>query len=63
VVGYICHETIPDRKLSADIAAHISIVTDVFLRLIKMIISLLVFSTLAVGIAHMGDAKAAGRVG
>jgi Na+/H+-dicarboxylate symporter len=28
-----------------------------------MIISLLVFSTLAVGIAHMGDGKAAGRVG
>lgn len=63
LVGYICHETIPDTKLSADIAAHISIVTDVFLRLIKMIISLLVFSTLTVGIAHMGDAKTAGRVG
>ncbi|HEX5342898.1 MAG TPA: dicarboxylate/amino acid:cation symporter [Duganella sp.] len=63
VVGYICHEAIPDKKLSANIAAHISIVTDVFLRLIKMIISLLVFSTLAVGIAHMGDGKAAGRVG
>jgi len=63
VVGYICHEVIPDKKISADIAAHISIVTDVFLRLIKMIISLLVFSTLAVGIAHMGDGKAAGRVG
>lgn len=62
-VGYACHETIADKKLSADIAAHISIVTDVFLRLIKMIISLLVFSTLAVGIAHMGDGKAAGRVG
>ncbi|MYM24913.1 cation:dicarboxylase symporter family transporter [Duganella sp. FT135W] len=63
VVGYICHEVIPDKKLSADIAAHISIVTDVFLRLIKMIISLLVFSTLTVGIAHMGDGKSAGRVG
>jgi len=63
LVGYGCHETIQDRKLSADIAAHISIITDVFLRLIKMIISLLVFSTLTVGIAHMGDAKTAGRVG
>ncbi|RFP16211.1 MULTISPECIES: dicarboxylate/amino acid:cation symporter [unclassified Duganella] len=63
LVGYACHYTFPDKALSADIASHISIVTDVFLRLIKMIISLLVFSTLAVGIAHMGDAKAAGRVG
>jgi Na+/H+-dicarboxylate symporter len=62
-VGYACHETIADKQISADIAAHISIVTDVFLRLIKMIISLLVFSTLTVGIAHMGDGRAAGRIG
>ena len=62
-VGYACHDTFPDKALSATIAGNISIATDVFLRLIKMIISLLVFSTLAVGIAHMGDGKAAGRVG
>ena len=62
-VGYGCHETVADKQISADIAAHISIVTDVFLRLIKMIISLLVFSTLTVGIAHMGDGRAAGRIG
>jgi len=34
----------------------------VFLRLIKMLIGPLVFSTLVVGIAHMGDAAAVGRV-
>ena len=62
-VGYGLHETVADKTISADIAAHISIVTDVFLRLIKMIISLLVFSTLTVGIAHMGDGRAAGRIG
>src|SRR3954467_9199704 len=62
-VGYACHYTFPDKAISADIAGHISIITDVFLRLIKMIISLLVFSTLAVGIAHLGDGKAAGRIG
>jgi Na+/H+-dicarboxylate symporter len=62
-VGYACHTAFPDKQISAGIAAHISIVTDVFLRLIKMIISLLVFSTLAVGIAHMGDGRAAGRIG
>ena len=28
-----------------------------------MIIALLVFSTLTVGIAHMGDGKTAGRIG
>ncbi len=63
LVGYACHETFPDQKTTADIASHIAIVTDVFLRLIKMIIALLVFSTLTTGIAQMGDAKAAGRIG
>jgi Na+/H+-dicarboxylate symporter len=38
-------------------------VTDVFLRLIKMIIAPLVFATLVAGIAHMGDASAVGRIG
>lgn len=41
----------------------ISIVTDIFLRLIKMIIAPLVFSTLVVGIAKLGDIKAVGRIG
>ena len=36
--------------------------SDVFLRLIKMLIGPLVFSTLVVGIAHMGDAASVGRV-
>ena len=45
------------------VAENLSIVTDVFLRLIKMIIAPLVFSTLVAGIAHMEDAGAVGRVG
>jgi Na+/H+-dicarboxylate symporter len=39
------------------------VVTDIFLRLIKMIIAPLVFSTLVVGIAKLGDIKAVGRIG
>src|SRR4029079_7696205 len=39
------------------------LITDIFLRLIKMIIAPLVFSTLVVGVAHMGDTKAVGRIG
>ncbi len=46
-----------------DLASNLSIVTDLFLRLIKMIIAPLVFSTLVVGIAHMEDTAAIGRVG
>ena len=45
------------------IADYISLLTDIFLRLIKMIIAPLVFSTLVVGVAHMGDTKAVGRIG
>ena len=45
------------------IADYLRIVTALFLRLIKMIIAPLVFSTLVAGIAHMGDVAALGRVG
>jgi len=51
-----------EEKLKT-IAGYISILTTIFLHLIKMIIAPLVFSTLVVGIAHMGDAAALGRVG
>jgi len=46
-----------------DIASTLSVVTTIFLNLIKMIIAPLVFATLVAGIAHMGDTKALGRVG
>jgi Na+/H+-dicarboxylate symporter len=44
-------------------AGNIGILTDIFLRLIKMVIAPLVFSTLVAGIARMGDGKSVGRVG
>src|SRR6266850_256539 len=50
------------RKTAAQIAGYVSILSDVFLRLIKMLIGPLVFSTLVVGIAHMGSASSVGRV-
>jgi len=46
-----------------EVAGNLTIITDVFLRLIKMIIAPLVFSTLVAGIAHMEDAASIGRVG
>ena len=45
------------------IAGYFSILTTVFLRLIKMIIAPLVFATLVSGVAQMGDTAALGRVG
>jgi Na+/H+-dicarboxylate symporter len=40
-----------------------TILSDIFLRLIKMIIAPLVFTTLVVGVAKVGDIKAVGRIG
>ena len=57
------HGTPASAAQLKEIAGYFSIVTALFLRLIKMIIAPLVFSTLVVGIAHMGDVAALGRVG
>ncbi|WGS44946.1 cation:dicarboxylase symporter family transporter [Burkholderia sp. JSH-S8] len=62
VIGYMIYTELPDKKAAVEIAGYISLVSDVFLRLIKMVIGPLVFSTLVVGIAHMGDAASVGRV-
>ena len=62
-VGWMCHDLLPTPELAKSVAGYISLITDIFLRLIKMIIAPLVFSTLVVGIAHMGDGKAIGRIG
>ncbi|SDR58766.1 Na+/H+-dicarboxylate symporter [Burkholderia orbicola] len=61
-IGYMVFTSFPDKKAAAEVAGYISLVSDVFLRLIKMVIGPLVFSTLVVGIAHMGDAASVGRV-
>src|SRR5438477_10353586 len=62
IVGYMIFVSYPDKKSAAQIAGYVSILSDIFLRLIKMLIGPLVFSTLVVGIAHMGDAASVGRV-
>ncbi len=68
VVGWGLHLAIDDGSAASaarltEIGGYFSILTTLFLRLIKMIIAPLVFSTLVVGIAHMGDTAALGRVG
>ncbi len=62
LTGWGCNVNL-DAAQNANLAANFKIATDVFLRLIKMIIAPLVVSTLIVGIAHMGDTKALGRAG
>jgi Na+/H+-dicarboxylate symporter len=60
VVGYIINAYTGDAKRFSDA---MSLISYGFLRLIKMIIAPLVFATLVVGIAKMGDAKEVGRIG
>ena len=61
VSGYVIHHSASGWAHA--FAGYISLLTDIFLRLIKMIIAPLVFSTLVVGIARMGDSSTIGRVG
>ena len=68
IVGWVLNATIDNGSPESaaqltKIAEYLGIVTSLFLRLIKMIIAPLVFSTLVAGIAHMGDTAALGRVG
>jgi Na+/H+-dicarboxylate symporter len=63
VVGYLCNQTAHDAKDAAQIASYFSLITDIFLRMIKMIIAPLVFATLVSGLASMSDANAVGRIG
>jgi Na+/H+-dicarboxylate symporter len=58
--GYVANTSLPDAGAFSE---KLDLVTTLFLRLIKMIIAPLVFSTLVVGIAKMGDAKEVGRIG
>ncbi len=60
--GWACNQYLDPVQAKAA-ASNLSMITDVFLRLIKMIIAPLVFTTLVAGIAHMEDAAAVGRIG
>jgi Na+/H+-dicarboxylate symporter len=69
ILGYVLHINYPspgnnqvDPRLTG-IIDKVTILSDVFLRLIKMIIAPLVFATLVVGVAKLGDLKAVGRIG
>jgi Na+/H+-dicarboxylate symporter len=63
LIGYILRKMHPDQDWLKQFSDNISVITDIFLRLIKMIIAPLVITTLIVGVAKLGDIKAVGRVG
>jgi Na+/H+-dicarboxylate symporter len=62
-VGHACHTQFVDAQEAKAVAGYFSVFTDLFLRLIKMIVAPLVLSTLVVGVAKMGDLGTIGRLG
>ncbi|MFB4390566.1 MULTISPECIES: dicarboxylate/amino acid:cation symporter [unclassified Pseudomonas] len=63
VVGWGCNTYAGSPQAAKEIAGYFSLVTDIFLRMIKMIIAPLVFATLVAGISSLGSSGAVGRIG
>jgi Na+/H+-dicarboxylate symporter len=61
ITGFIINQNFQTQ--AAEIGSYFKLLSDIFLQLIKMIVAPLVLSTIVVGIAHMGDASALGRIG
>lgn len=61
-VGYLVHENYADNTIKT-FSDNSKLLTTIFLRLVQMIIAPIVFATLVVGIAKLGDMKTVGRVG
>ena len=62
ILGYMVH-TQSSASFIESFSKNIKLLTTIFLRLVQMIIAPLVFSTLVVGIAKLGDLQSVGRVG
>ena len=59
LLGFFLHE----KNVTPAVTDKFVLIADVFLRMIKMIVAPLVFSTLVVGVAKLGDIAAVGRIG
>ncbi|MEO7308441.1 MAG: dicarboxylate/amino acid:cation symporter [Ferruginibacter sp.] len=62
IVGYYVHENSSPETVKT-FSDNIKLLTTIFLRMVQMIIAPIVFATLVVGIAKLGDMKTVGRVG
>jgi Na+/H+-dicarboxylate symporter len=62
LTGYLVHVNAAPETIKT-FSSNIKLLTTIFLRLVQMVIAPLVFTTLVVGIAKLGDLGAVGRVG
>ncbi len=63
IVGQVLHASVDAAVIKESIAPWFKLLSDIFLNLIKLLVAPLVLSTIVVGIAHMGDSSALGRIG
>jgi Na+/H+-dicarboxylate symporter len=61
--GELFHLKCPTPERAQEVADYLSLVSDTFLRLIRMIVAPLVFSTLASGVAAIGSGPGVARIG
>ena len=62
ILGVFIHNNWSEES-AKEFSTYIKILATIFIRLVQMIISPLVFTTLVVGIAKLGDIKSVGRIG
>lgn len=62
ILGIFIHNNATPES-AKEFSTYIKLLATVFIRLVQMIIAPLVFTTLVVGIAKLGDIKAVGRIG
>lgn len=62
ILGVIIHNNFA-VEVAQSFSSKIKMLATIFIRLVQMIIAPLVFTTLVVGIAKLGDIKAVGRIG
>jgi Na+/H+-dicarboxylate symporter len=62
ILGVVIHNTI-SAEAALSFSNKVKILATVFIRLVQMIIAPLVFTTLVVGIAKLGNVSAVGRIG
>jgi Na+/H+-dicarboxylate symporter len=64
ITGYFVYTQVPANTATFEyVTKAFKLLSDIFLHLIKLLVAPLILSTIVVGIAHMGDSAALGRIG
>ena len=63
IAGYAVNQSVDPVIIKESVVPWFKLLSDIFLNLIKVLVAPLILSTIVVGIAHMGDSSALGRIG